>query len=283
MLHWLALGALALLALLWIKSFLGIVRGDDQPPEWTLDHATPPDPVPAGLALAVVIPARNEVANIEACVRSALALTWAGPLQVVVVDDRSTDGTGEVLARLAAEDPRLKVVAGQDPPAGWLGKPHALHLGQQHAVGDWLWFVDADVVLEPLGAKRLVGRALAQGARMASGLGFLVVESVWERVVQTRIGAIIAGGNPLAQVNDPAHERALANGQCLLFERAAYDALGGHEAIKGSVLDDVDFARRAKAEQLPYRLYFAPGVFRCRMYTGLGEIWQGWTKNLFPA
>ena len=118
---------------------------------------------------------------------------------------------------------------------------------------------------------------------MASALGRLTVSSFWERVVQTRMGAVIAGGNPLKEVNDPEHERALANGQCLLFRRDAYDRLGGHEAIRGSVLDDVDFAKRAKAEKVRYRLYFGPAVFSCRMYTSLGEIWNGWTKNLFPA
>ncbi|MEZ4475159.1 MAG: glycosyltransferase [bacterium] len=279
----LAWTGLGLLALSWVRSFVNLLRGSDRPPAWTLDPDTPADPVPDGLSLSIVVPARNEAANIERCVRAALAVDWPGPVQVVVVDDRSTDGTGDILARLAAADPRLTVVGGADPPEGWLGKPHALHIAQQHATGDWLLFVDADVTLEARGPRLLVGRTLAQEATMASGLGRLEVETFWERVVQTRIGALIAGGNPLAKVNDPDDEQALANGQCLLFARTAYDALGGHEAIKGSVLDDVDFAKRAKAERVPYRLYFAPGVFRCRMYTGFKEIWNGWTKNLFPA
>jgi glycosyltransferase involved in cell wall biosynthesis len=281
---WLSVGGLGLLLLGWLSALLNVLRRTDQPPEFALDERTPPDPLPdPPPALSIVIPARNEAHNIEAAVRSALAARWPGRLEVVVVDDRSEDGTGEILARLAAEDPRLKVVAGADPPAGWLGKPHALHLAQRHATGDWLLFVDADVRLALDGPARLIGRASAQGAQMASGLGRLTVESFWERVVQTRIGAIIAGGNPIAKVNDPEREEVLANGQCLLFTRAAYDAMGGHEAIKGSVLDDVDFAKKAKADKVPYRLYFAPDVFECRMYTGLGEIWNGWTKNLFPA
>ena len=200
-----------------------------------------------------------------------------------MVDDRSTDGTTEILSRLSREDARVQVVGGADPPPGWLGKPHALHLGQRAATGEWLLFLDADVRLDPAGLRRLLGRVISQEAEMASALGRLTVSSFWERVVQTRMGAVIAGGNPLKEVNDPEHERALANGQCLLFRRDAYDRLGGHEAIKGSVLDDVDFAKRAKALKVRYRLYFGPAVFSCRMYTGLGEIWNGWTKNLFPA
>ncbi|MEZ4433468.1 MAG: glycosyltransferase family 2 protein [bacterium] len=284
MIWWLSFGGLALLVIAWLRTLYNLFADVDVPPRFTLDRGARPDPIAEPLpALSVIIPARNEAANIERAVRSALALDWSGRLEVVVLDDRSTDGTGEILARLAAEDPRLVVIDGVELPPGWLGKPHALHRAQQHASGEWLWFVDADVTLDPLGARRLVGRALTEGAEMASALGELVVDSFWERVVQTRMGAIIAGGNPLEEVNDPEHERVLANGQCLLFTRAAYDRLGGHEAIKASVLDDVDFAKRAKAEGVVYRLFYGPGVFRCRMYTGLGEIWQGWTKNLFPA
>lgn len=280
---WLSWIGVGLLQLGWLSTLIKLLRGTDRPPQWTLDPGMTPEPVPEGTSLSIVVPARNEARNIEKCVRAALAVDWPGPLQVVAVDDRSTDGTGEILARLAQEDTRLVVVGGADPPEGWLGKPHALHLAQQRATGDWLMFVDADVTMETMGPRLLIGRTLAQGAVMASGLGALEVETFWERVIQTRIGAVIAGGNPLEKVNDPEDKAALANGQCLLFSRAAYDQMGGHEGIKGSVLDDVDFAKKAKAEKVPYRLYFSPGVFRCRMYTGFKEIWNGWTKNLFPA
>lgn len=280
---WASTAGLSVLNLLWAKSLVDLLRGGTTPPEFTLRPDTPPAALPSVPSLSIIIPARNEAAHIEGCVRAALASRWTGELEVVVVDDRSTDGTTERLAALAASDARVRTVPGADPPPGWLGKPHALHIAQAHARGEWLLFIDADVRLKPDGAARLVGAAVAQGAEMASALGQLEVETFWERVVQTRIGALIAGGNPLHEVNDPDHARALANGQCLLFARTAYDRLGGHAAIRGSVLDDVDFAKRAKAERVPYRLFYGPGVFSCRMYTGLGEIWSGWTKNLFPA
>ena len=282
--HWAAVAGLGLLDLAWLSSLLKMLRGDAQPPEVSLTESTAADPLPVPPpSLSVVIPARNEAPNIEPCIRAVLGAGYSGELQIVVLDDRSTDGTGEICARLAAEDTRVEVLAGVDPPAGWLGKPHALHRAQASARGQWLLFLDADVRVTPGGLDRLLGRVLLQEAEMASVLGRLTVESFWERVVQTRIGAVIAGGNPLKEVNDPEHERALANGQCLLFRRDAYDRLGGHEGIKSSVLDDVDFAKKAKAEKVRYRLYFGPAVFSCRMYTGFGEIWNGWTKNLFPA
>ena len=292
---WMSVAGLGLLALMWVSTLIRMIR---QPslPEFTIDDPAPGErfegvKIGAGAgrgsagSLSIIIPARNEVRNIETCVRAVLAIDWPQPLELIVVDDRSTDGTGERLAQLATGEPRLKIVEGRDPPPGWLGKPHALHLGQQHANGDWLLFIDADVRLQSAGPRRLVAKAIEQGADMASALGRLQVESFWERVVQTRIGAIIAGGNPLDQVNDPKHERALANGQCMLFSRLAYDRLGGHAAIRSSVLDDVDFAKRAKdpTHGVTYRLYHGPGVFSCRMYAGLNEIWNGWAKNLFPA
>jgi chlorobactene glucosyltransferase len=260
--HWASVGGLGLLCAAWGANLLKMLRGDVQPPEVSLTADTAPDPLPEPCpSLTVLIPARNEASNIEACVRSILDAGWPGPLEIVAIDDRSTDGTGDILARIAGSERRLSVVQGADPPPGWLGKPHALHLGQAAATGDWLLFLDADVRVTPGGLQRLLGRVIAQEAEMASALGRLTVESFWERVVQTRMGAVIAGGNPLPEVNDPEHERALANGQCLLFRRDAYDRLGGHAAIKGSVLDDVDFAKRAKQEKVRYRLYYGPAVF----------------------
>ncbi|MBU0551985.1 glycosyltransferase [Myxococcota bacterium] len=282
--YWLTLSGLGLLAALTLINLLKTLKGDDVSAAWRLDKDSPLDPLPEPPpSLSIVIPARDEAANIDACLTAAFAVDWPGALEVIVLDDRSSDGTGEILARWAAREPRLKVLEGIEPPPGWMGKPHALHRAQRAASGEWLLFLDADVVIDPLGPRRLIGRALAQGAEMASGLGALEVQSFWERVIQTRMGAIIALGNPLQEVNDPDKPQALANGQCLLFTRTAYDRLGGHEAIYNSVLDDVDFAKRAKAEGVCFRLYFAPAVFSCRMYTGLAEIWSGWTKNLFPA
>ena len=282
--YWLSIVGLGLLQFIWLKGIFDLFTDKDLPKQWVLDEDTPPDALPnPAPSLSIIVPARNEAKNIEACVRAALAIDWPASLEVIVLDDRSTDGTGEILARLASEDDRVRVLDGVELPAGWLGKPHALHRAQAHATGDWLFFIDADVTLDPLGPRRIIGRSIEQGVEMSSAMGRLVVKSFWERVVQTRMGAIIAGGNPLAEVNDPEHERMLAVGQCLVFSRAAYTRLGGHESIKASVLDDVDFGKRANAEGEGYRLYYGPGVFTCRMYESLSEIWNGWTKNLFPA
>lgn len=273
-----------LMLLGWLSTLWRLCTNADLPHQWNLDvtideEAEQIDYPP----LCVMIPARNEASNIETAVRSVLAIDWPAPLKVIVVDDRSTDDTPKILARLAAKDERLTVHLGQDPTPGWLGKPHALHQAQRKAAGELYLFVDADVTVNREGVLKTWKRMQSEGVTMSSVLGRLKTESFFEHIIQPRLGAILAGGNPLHEVNDPEHERVLANGQFLLFTRSAYEELGGHESIRDSVLDDVDFAKRAKQMGVPFRLYYGQSVFSCRMYRGLSEIWAGWSKNLFPG
>ena len=145
------------------------------------------------------------------------------------------------------EDQRLKIIEGQEPPTGWLGKPHALHLAQAHATGTCLLFVDADVALTTRGPLKTWQRMVEHEADVSSVLGRLETGSFFfEHIIQPRLGALLAGGNPLNAVNDPEDDRVLANGQFILFTRNAYAKVGGHEAIRDSVLDDVDIATRTQ-------------------------------------
>ena len=273
-----------LMLLGWSSTLRKLLTNADLPNEWNLDFSDDAAQHPSNAQpLTVMIPARNEAENIETSVRSVLASEWNGPIQLIVIDDRSTDDTSAILSRIAAEDDRLTVHLGQEPGEGWLGKPHALHQAQTLATGDIYLFLDADVQLDPQGIMKTWQRMDAQKAVMSSVLGRLETGSFFEHVIQPRLGAILAGGNPLSEVNDPDHERVLANGQFLLFTKDAYEQMGGHFAIRDSVLDDVDFAARAKEMGLAYRLYYGQTVFSCRMYRGLGEIWAGWSKNLFPG
>ncbi|MEE2787653.1 MAG: glycosyltransferase [Myxococcota bacterium] len=281
---WLSVLGLSILLLIWSKGLVDVLCGATYPAQWRLADSTAFDADGDDWPLvSILIPARNEAENIERCIRSIMRLNWPEPLQIIVINDNSTDNTGEILERLGHEIDTLTIIEGVALPDGWLGKPHALHVGQQAALGRWLWFIDADVVVKPNGLRLLYEATQREGAQISSALGQLDTQSFWERVIQTRIAALISGANPLIQVNDPDHERALANGQCIFVSRSAYDQLGGHYAIRQSVLDDVDLAKRAKQRQIPYRLFYGPGIFRCRMYTGFRQIWDGWSKNLFPA
>ena len=236
-------------------------------------------------ALSIVVPARNEERSIERCVRSLLAQTLA-EYEVIVVDDRSDDRTGAILAALAAADPRLRVVHGDALPAGWVGKPWALAQGARAARGEWLLFTDADTQHAPQAAASAMGFARARGADALTIWTHQELGSWGERaVLPTILGLIVLFAGTMAEVNDPADpEHALANGQFVLVSRAAHVALGGFEALRAEIVEDIAFARRLKADGR-FRLIVADGsdLVRVRMYASLRELWDGFTKNVYAG
>lgn len=279
---WIARGVMSLLVLGWVIALVKVLVNRYRP-RWVL---TPEDPAAdPGESVSIVIPARDEAANIGPCLEAALAQDHPA-LQVVVFDDGSSDGTGEIAAGYAAKDPRVTLLRGEGGalPEGWYGKPWALQRAQEAATGDWLLFIDADVRLAPEAVSRAVAYARREELGLLSGFGAGVMESFWERVLQPAVAGLILAGNDLDVVNDPDRpERVIANGQFLLFRREAYDAVGGHRAVASDILDDVGLARAVV--EAGYRLHclYMRRIFACRMYTGLGEIWEGWSKNLFAG
>ncbi len=233
--------------------------------------------------LSIIVPARDEERNIEACVRSLLAQTGLDT-EVIVVDDNSTDGTGAILAGLHAENPALTVVAGEALPEGWVGKPWACTQGERRARGEWLLFTDADSKHAPHASASMLAYARATGADAVSimtgqELGTLAEKAVLPAILQL----IVFASGTLDEINDPQRpDRALANGQYLLVSRTAYDALGGHTALGGEILEDIGFARRLKADGR-FRLALAEGthLVHVRMYRSFREIWDGFTKNMY--
>jgi len=236
-------------------------------------------------SLTAIVPARNEERAIERCVRSLLAQTL-DDVEVVVVDDGSEDRTPEILARIAREDRRLRVVPGEPLPDGWIGKPWALAQGARAARGEWLLFTDADTVHAPAAC----GSALAfVRGRRADALSLNTYQELgtWgERaILPTILGFILFVVGPISRLNDPAApDNALANGQYILIARAAYDALGGHEALRDRIAEDVAFAERLKRDGR-FRLVLADGetLVRVRMYRSLGELWNGFAKNMYAG
>ncbi len=239
-----------------------------------------PGPLPF---LSIVVPARNEERSIERCVRSLLGQRDLD-FELIVVDDRSSDATPAILGRLAGEFSRLSVVRGEPLPAGWVGKPWALHQGAAVARGDWLLFTDADSVHAPRGAASALWFARFIGADALSLATYQELGTFWERALLPSIlGMVLFACGSLAQINDPSDTKhALANGQYVLVSREALDALGGHAALKGEIAEDLAFARLIKADGR-YRFILAGGeeLARVRMYHSAGEIWQGFTKNVF--
>jgi chlorobactene glucosyltransferase len=284
---WLARIALGSLVLFWVGALVRAIKAkQDERFRITADSPGPSSKVSVG----IVVPARNEVNNIGPCVDAILAQDHPS-LTLMVLDDGSTDGTGEVLRKRAGDD-RLRVLegGGGDLPEGWLGKAWACEragraLLAQDAPPDWLLFVDADVRLAPHAVAGAIGHAERNALAMVSGLGNLVMESFWEKVLQPVVAGLIMAGNDLDKVNDPDErdDRPLANGQFILVRSDAYTFIGGHSAVRSDVLDDVGMASAVTGAGYPYHLVFMRTLFDCRMYESLGELWEGWTKNMYAG
>jgi chlorobactene glucosyltransferase len=228
--------------------------------------------------LSIVVPARNEERAVEAGVRSLLAQEYPR-FQVVVVEDRSTDRTGEILARLAAADPRLTVVHGAEPPPGWLGKPHALWQGARRATGEVLLFADADVRYHPRAASEAVGFLERGSVDLVAFFPKLETAGFWERVLMPNLSIAIYFGPGFLANADWLRLIAVGSGAGNLVRRRVYDAVGGHETLRASVIDDVRLALEVKRAGYRTRAVIATDRIAVRMYHGFREIWDGFTKN----
>jgi Glycosyl transferase family 2 len=239
-----------------------------------------PDPPP----VSILIPARDEAAGIEAAARAACAQTTPEG-EVVVLDDGSTDGTAEILARLAAELPRLRVVAGAALPPGWAGKAWACwQLASRHARHDWLLFVDADVRLAPAAAARALAAARAQDAVFVSAFPRQETKTAGEALLVPLVYLVLLAYLPMALIRrHPMPSLSAACGQFMLVERAAYLAAGGHQAVPATLHDGLKLARRMKAAGFPVGLFDGGDIATCRMYAGFRATWRGFARNAYEA
>lgn len=229
--------------------------------------------------ISAILPARNEEANIEAAVESLARQT--APIEIIVVNDGSTDGTAAILKQLQARIPHLRVIENQSVPDGWVGKSYAIWQGVQHAKAAWLLFTDADVRHHPQAAEKALALARKTGAALVTFTPEQELRSWWERAVIPLVYCRLAKQFSYKKVSNPTHRAAAASGQWLLMSRTAYDAVGGHAAVRDAILEDVALARRVK--QTGCRLYFdhGTGIATMRMYRSFEEMWRGWSKNLF--
>jgi chlorobactene glucosyltransferase len=232
-----------------------------------------------GPLVSIIIPARNEARNIERCISSVLATQYS-PIEIIVVDDRSTDDTAALVEPAVGE--RLRLVRGTDPPAGWFGKQWAIVQGYRVARGELLLFADADTKHEPGLIPRAVAGLHAERVDLFSVLPRQEMRSFWERVIQPHVFLVLeAGVGDLRLVNRTRTEwRAIANGQFILTRRAAYESIGTHEAVRDTVADDLRLAQGYVRAGKDIFLVYAIEFMTTRMYTSLGEIVAGWSKNL---
>jgi glycosyltransferase involved in cell wall biosynthesis len=236
-------------------------------------------PAATSAGVTAIVPARNEEQVIAACVRSLAQQPEIA--EILVVNDQSTDGTLDVLHRLTAEVPHLRVLETQEVPSGWVGKNNAVWIGASRAKGRWLLFTDADAELAPAAVSRALQVAHETNAAVVSFSPEQLAETWYEKSLIPFVFCRLAKHFSFDAVNDPSSPAAAANGQFLMIRRDAYDAIGGHAAVAGEVLEDVALAKRAKAGG--YRLWFGSGkgLVRARMYRSFDSMWEGWKKNLY--
>jgi cellulose synthase/poly-beta-1,6-N-acetylglucosamine synthase-like glycosyltransferase len=270
--------ALLLIGVVWLRRHLDLNRADKDPP---LDPGLADAGGDDWPKLTVLVAGKDEEANIEACLTGLLDQDYPG-LEVIVVNDRSTDCTPEIIDRLAAAHANLRAVHVTELAAGWAGKNHAMHSGLQHATGELLCFTDADCRFHDRRLLRAAVRfAQRDGVDFLSVLPQLEAHTAWEKIIQPPAGAIMVFWFPPQKVNNPASPVAYANGAFMLMSRSAYDRMGGHEAFRTALNEDMHFARAAKRTGLRLHVMRGDGLYSVRMYVGMRQIWNGWSRIFY--
>ena len=257
----------------WLLPFLALPRLTGRTPN--LSDA----PLASGELVSVIVPARNEATTIRTLLSSLLATRYS-PVEIVVVDDRSSDDTATLVNTIS--DPRLRLLRGEELPQGWYGKPWACYQGFRAAQGSLLLFTDADTHHHP----ELLGRAV--GALSYEGAGLVTVSPLqrcvtfWERVVMPQIWFLLALRYHPPVVNRARQERdVIANGQFILTTREAYESVGTHKVVSHEVAEDLALAQAYLRRGFKLHFAFAERLMETRMYQNLAQLIEGWSKNIY--
>ena len=236
--------------------------------------------------VAAIVPARNEEDHVAATVESLRTQQYPH-LVITLVDDESTDSTLAILRELetqpAGDRPPLRVVEGTTRPPGWVGKTWAVHQAARSAAAEWLWFVDADMGLHPQALATALSEADRIGADLVSFLPGVRCETFWQRTIAASFLHILAHLFPLHRVNDPLRAEAIAAGGFLLVRRSLYERIGGHEAVRHAIVEDIELARLVKRAGGRLAIRLAPELAWTHMYGSFGAIWQGLRKNAYAG
>jgi chlorobactene glucosyltransferase len=231
--------------------------------------------------VSVIVPARNEEENIRSLLTSLSAMDYPS-FEILVVDDESEDRTGELVASVPAGNATaLRLLRGAPLPEGWFGKPWACFQGAKAAGGELLLFTDADTTHGADLLRRAVAGLLGEGADVLTLMGRQVMGSFWERILQPQFFFLLAFRFPRTGTPRKPHQwrHAIANGQYLLFRRGTYEAIGGHAAVKGEVVEDMRMAQLLVRDGRRLLVRDGRGL-QTRMYRSLGGLVEGWSKNI---
>lgn len=265
--------ALWSIALWWTRHCLR-----KQIPLAPLNYAPPKQPF-----VSILVPARNEAHRIlEKSVSSLLAQSYEN-YELIVLNDRSTDETGKILQNIQNDNSKLKIIDGAEPIEGWLGKPHALQQALRHARGAWILTTDADIIFSPEAVSTAIFCAERENFDALTLLPGQIYGSFWETLFMPVFIWFCILRAPLHRVNDPQRNETLGAGNFFMFRRDALKKIGGFEAVKAEVAEDLKLAEIIKTKGFKLRVEYAPDLISTRMYSGFRETWEGFGKNLFPA
>lgn len=246
-------------------------------------QGAPAEPLGQGDAVDVCIPARDESANIEACVRGVLGSRGV-PVRALVYDDQSSDDTGEIVSRLAAADARVVRVETQPLERGWNGKQWGCERMGRASTAPWLLFTDADVRLSPDAVASAVAFARSRSADLASTVPQERCGTLGEALTVPLIHFMLLGYLPMALMRRDASPAFGAGcGQFLLVRREAWSRAGGHAAFRESMHDGIRLPRAVRASGGRTDLFDGTAQVSCRMYRGFGQAWRGFTKNAYEG
>jgi glycosyltransferase involved in cell wall biosynthesis len=275
-----------LIALAWLWKAVGAARGFRRIPN-LLDRRFDADPA-SRPSVTVIVPARDEAANISATLLSLLGQDYSN-LQIVAVDDRSTDGTGQIVNELAEQHAKkLTALHVKELPAGWLGKTHGMALAARHAISinhpDYLLFTDADVLFEPQAVRRSLAQAVATEADHFVTFPTPIVKTVGEGMLLGYLGVMGLWATRPWRVDNPKAVRdSVGIGAFNLLRTSAYQQLGGFDALRMEILEDLTLARRVKVAGLRQRVAVAPGMVSLHWAAGAMGVVNVMTKNLFAV
>ena len=274
---WTAL--LGVVAFLWVLEAIDIANGVPSIPSLTEVAPLRDEQCPS---VSVLFAARDEAEKLPGALKTILALDYPR-YEVIAVDDRSTDGTGEILAAAARQNALLKCVHVSSLPSGWLGKPHALEQAYEKSTGEWLVFTDGDVHFAPDLLRRVVALAEAKKWDHVTLLGALGMFTIGEKIAMTFFAmAFVMGTRPWA-ASDPDSRAYSGVGAFQMIRRSAYEAIGTHRRLAMEVVDDMKLGKLAKDGGFRSGAAKAGDAVSVHWHSGVGNMIRGTTKNFFAT
>ena len=249
----------------------------------SLDSDTPTEDPDSGWPfISILVPARNEEQDVAASLAALIRQDYPH-FEIIFVDDESTDRTQEIARHALAGRPDGQVIAGQPRPSDrWVGKNWALVQGVEKARGDWLLFVDADIILHPSAVRKAMAVAREFHVDALSILPSLDCHSFWEKCVMPLFATLSVLVEPMDRANHPEKRGSRLAGAFLLIRRTAYEHVGGHRAIGDRIIEDMALAHNLKAHGHAIWLAYTKDLARTRMYDSFHDLWKGLSRLSFP-